>query len=433
MPTINQLKQRAKNALRGKYFRVALMFTFVTVFEEAFGLKLVTEHFFSKVMNYPFTLYGYTYNYPYLRPFGIGNFFTVICAIMALVSLVCKVGEIRAAHKLLNGGDPTLGTFFPFRLVGKVIVMNLLRALLVLAWSMLFIFPGIIAAYRYSMADHLLAEEPELSAVEALRQSRERMHGYKMSLFTLQLSFLGWFLLCQAAGYGLALLVEEFTDGFAIEVIYEMICWVMAAFLTAYQETTTTAFYESIPEPGHDSTYEAPRADGKEPVAEETVKVDNLSRGQELYLMYKCSKALMARSGVLEEYEATGATSFNEDIWRRDYIGQLMRRFDRDPEALSDLLRLSGEYALDDLNDRVLERIGRHQREESLSAAETLNMVGRVATVLTDPAYTGDAGFVSRKKAQIADMAERLVPRLESENAAGNWREQLEAIRNMCR
>lgn len=71
----------------------------------------------------------------------------------------------------------------------------LLLNICVLLWSLLFIIPGIIAAYSYSMALYIVAENPDITASEALRISKEMMKGYKGKLFLLELSFIGWAIL----------------------------------------------------------------------------------------------------------------------------------------------------------------------------------------------------------------------------------------------
>ena len=53
-------------------------------------------------------------------------------------------------------------------------------------------FPGWIAAYRYSMIPYLLAEFPDLTVMDAMRESKRLMRGKKWRLFCLQLSFFGW-------------------------------------------------------------------------------------------------------------------------------------------------------------------------------------------------------------------------------------------------
>lgn len=73
---------------------------------------------------------------------------------------------------------------------------QLLRNIFIALWSLLFIIPGIVKIYSYSMTEYILEENPELSANEAIDRSRFMMRGHKFDLFWLQLSFIGWFILC---------------------------------------------------------------------------------------------------------------------------------------------------------------------------------------------------------------------------------------------
>ena len=65
----------------------------------------------------------------------------------------------------------------------------------VFLWTLLFIVPGIIAAYRYSQAPYLLADHPDMTASQAIAESGRLMQGRKWRLFCLQISFIGWNLL----------------------------------------------------------------------------------------------------------------------------------------------------------------------------------------------------------------------------------------------
>ena len=78
--------------------------------------------------------------------------------------------------------------------------LRFLIFLKILAWSLLFIVPGIVAAYRYALAPYLLAENPSLTAEEAIEKSKALMFGYKGRLFCLQFSFIGWYLLSALTG-----------------------------------------------------------------------------------------------------------------------------------------------------------------------------------------------------------------------------------------
>ena len=70
---------------------------------------------------------------------------------------------------------------------------------------LVFLVAGIILAIslRYSMAYYALAENPNMTAMDAIRESCRMMKGNKWRLFCLQISFLGWAMLCAlSAGIG---------------------------------------------------------------------------------------------------------------------------------------------------------------------------------------------------------------------------------------
>ena len=71
----------------------------------------------------------------------------------------------------------------------------LLMLLFVFLWSLLLIVPGIIAAFSYSMAPYLIADNPDMTAMQAIRESKAMMQGRKWKLFCLGLRYIGWFLL----------------------------------------------------------------------------------------------------------------------------------------------------------------------------------------------------------------------------------------------
>lgn len=73
--------------------------------------------------------------------------------------------------------------------------VNFLVGLFTYLWSLLFIIPGIVKAYSYSMALYILAENKGKAALECINESKEMTNGHKMDLFVLSLSFIGWFLL----------------------------------------------------------------------------------------------------------------------------------------------------------------------------------------------------------------------------------------------
>ena len=88
--------------------------------------------------------------------------------------------------------------------------------------AMLLLFLTLPIALRYVMANYVLAENPEVGALGALRESRRMMKGNKWRYICLQLSFIGWHILAAMAlgigGIFLAPYVEQSITEFYHEV-----------------------------------------------------------------------------------------------------------------------------------------------------------------------------------------------------------------------
>lgn len=85
--------------------------------------------------------------------------------------------------------------FASFRIYLPSMTTALLRDVFVFLWSLLFIIPGIVMSYAYSMADYIIYENPNLSPSRALQMSKAMTQGHKGDLFIFDLSFFGWMLL----------------------------------------------------------------------------------------------------------------------------------------------------------------------------------------------------------------------------------------------
>lgn len=133
------------------------------------------------------------------------------------IKLVRKEGtDFNNLFKAFNFEGKNLGLF------GKTLGVYLLAQLYILLWSLLLIVPGIIASLSYSMILFIYIDNPEMGISETLRKSKEMMYGYKTKLFLLNLSFIGWGLLC----------ILSFGIGFL---------W-----LGPYMFTSLTVFYEEL-------------------------------------------------------------------------------------------------------------------------------------------------------------------------------------------
>ena len=85
--------------------------------------------------------------------------------------------------------------FSGFKFFTKLFVLNLLIGIYTFLWSLLFIIPGIIKAYSYSMSFYIFLDNPELTANECIDRSKKMMGGFKLNLFILGFSYIGWILL----------------------------------------------------------------------------------------------------------------------------------------------------------------------------------------------------------------------------------------------
>ena len=161
--------------------------------------------------------------------FMVGRYTYIMIAALitgALYFVLGSIIEVGYAKFNLNLADKLEGAFenlFAYFSYWKTTaVARLLRSIYLLLWSLLFIIPGIIAALSYAMTNYILAENPEMSASEAINLSKQMMDGNKWRLFCLRLSFIGWDILC----------------GFTLGIGY---LW-----LNPYKQAAEAAFYREI-------------------------------------------------------------------------------------------------------------------------------------------------------------------------------------------
>ena len=82
----------------------------------------------------------------------------------------------------------------------KGILASLWTTLWIALWSLLLVIPGFVKYYAYSQIYFILAEHPGMSVRKALELSKLLTRGYKGNLFFMDLSFLGWIILCYLTG-----------------------------------------------------------------------------------------------------------------------------------------------------------------------------------------------------------------------------------------
>lgn len=76
------------------------------------------------------------------------------------------------------------------------LVFGLLYSLAVGVGFMLLIVPGVILSLGFAMTPFIMADNPKISAVDAMQESWNMMSGHRWDLFCLWFRFIGWALLC---------------------------------------------------------------------------------------------------------------------------------------------------------------------------------------------------------------------------------------------
>lgn len=175
MFTRAQLKNNAKEQLKGKWtlaILTCLAYTFIvqgTLASSGSNAAGNTEGIYIALNLIGWLIYG---------PISVG-----LC--MFTLNLATKKEKAKFVD-LFSG----------FKYILKALLLTFLFNVAMLLGYMLFIIPGIIVGLMFSQAYYVLAQNPELSAIQCLLRSKEIMKGHKMELFILGVSFIGWIFVC---------------------------------------------------------------------------------------------------------------------------------------------------------------------------------------------------------------------------------------------
>ena len=102
------------------------------------------------------------------------------------------------------------------------LLLYLMTTIFTFLWSLLFVIPGIVKAYAYSMAFYIKRDNPTYDWKQCLDESQRIMNGNKWKFFCLQFSFIGW------------------------EIVCVLTCGIGYLWLAPYMSAANANFYESI-------------------------------------------------------------------------------------------------------------------------------------------------------------------------------------------
>lgn len=197
MPDRIQIKEEAKQVVRGARVNAYLVTLIVLAVTGLLG-ALDSYVGASRTVDQVAELYGQ--QAAAMLP-GFPEFPVLLMAFVAAVNWLAQV-IINAGWSIYHlgvrqGKEMPYGCLLDgFAFLGKLILLNIVMGIFVYLWSLLFLIPGIIAQYRYRFAIYNLCENPEIGIMEAINMSKAQTAGFKGTLFVLDLSFLGWSILC---------------------------------------------------------------------------------------------------------------------------------------------------------------------------------------------------------------------------------------------
>lgn len=213
MWTRKDLKAEAKEFLKRNYWKAFAVCLIVSLLAGGSGRSSRETDYMSP----NFGEYNYEINFgpgnefgTMIEGIGLDNPFQVavgasVFALFMLLSIATaiiignalQVGEKRFFIRSFKE-EASIGTLFSTLRRGEwipIAIKMFLMDLFILLWGLLLIIPGIIKYYQYRMIPYILAEDPELTFTEAKELSTMMTNGQKGEIFSLDLSFIGWYLL----------------------------------------------------------------------------------------------------------------------------------------------------------------------------------------------------------------------------------------------
>ena len=110
--------------------------------------------------------------------------------IIAVFNAALMYGLVTVLKSIHQQVPFSFSQFFRFDNLKQSYVLTLLIQIFTMLWTLVFIIPGMIKQYSYTLAYYILDEEPSLPPLQAITKSRELMRGHKWELFKYDLRYL---------------------------------------------------------------------------------------------------------------------------------------------------------------------------------------------------------------------------------------------------
>ncbi len=232
-------------AARPAPYWVALLLTVITAVLSVLGMSLSGSLQAYRTMLGAALEGELVYVEPVAAAGGLGWLLQVALEVM---SLEMAMGFIIYALRVWRRQEAGCGNLFDgFGVFFRSIWIQVLPALFASLWSLLYVMPVtmlivwtgepmwllyglplmipmIMAVYSYRLAPYIMLDNPEMGCFQCVALSREMMRGHRWELFKLELSFLGWALLC---------------------ALIPIAGLLLAIWVSVYMQVTTAGYYET--------------------------------------------------------------------------------------------------------------------------------------------------------------------------------------------
>lgn len=216
-----ELKQKAKDVLRGSYWKALLVSVVISVAAGGSGggnSSSISKADYKGMKNWYFEGGGWRGRMAGFR--GNVDFYNrgdmnilpvvgIVAGIIFLIIMIVTIGmRIFLGYNLEVGGrryfiqasqgDVNMGYLghgFKKEWYLDIIKGMIWKDLINFLWYLLLIIPGIVKSYAYSMVPYILADNPNIGYKRALELSKQMTDGEKWDMWVLDLSFMGWYLL----------------------------------------------------------------------------------------------------------------------------------------------------------------------------------------------------------------------------------------------
>lgn len=184
---VKEIREKARGSIKGKWVKTSVLLYLMALIVSAamsgyivlLSVGMILENETLEIASLFFLLPGY------------------------IVQVLMQLGIVRIFINIAKGKDYKFSEmFWGAKYWLKTLGVIFLTVLYTMLWSFLFIIPGIIKSFSYSMALYVLAENPEKGIRECINESKEIMKGNKIKYFWLCCSITLWEILYIALMYG---------------------------------------------------------------------------------------------------------------------------------------------------------------------------------------------------------------------------------------